>query len=203
MNDLSYNLKTQLYNHYFLELDDLLEKYHNDKSNITVGNRINLSQDGSRLKSLTLGVRGQPGLAANRKNKSLNPHLTLHTQTAEGFEIYKLIYTIIGMVYPSFQFNSVIVNYNSNFLMHKDLKNINDDSVIFTLGQHTDGGLHLYDDDKNLIETKYIWKYPTKFAGKTTYHSTEKFYGDRWCIVAYQTKPLYHFCPFRKELISI
>ena len=57
--------------------------------------------------------------------------------------------------------------------------------------------------DKNLIETKYIWKYPTKFSGKTTYHSTENYYGDRWCIVAYQTKPPYHYCPFTKELISI
>ena len=81
MNDLAYNLKTQLYNEYFIELEELLEEYHNKKTKISVGNRIGLSKDGSRLKSLVLGVRG-PAFANKRKNKTLNPHLTLHTQRA-------------------------------------------------------------------------------------------------------------------------
>tara|TARA_R110000751_G_scaffold292874_1_gene400305 strand:+ start:82 stop:696 length:615 start_codon:yes stop_codon:yes gene_type:complete len=200
MDSLDYSFKTDLYNEYFPKLEDLLKEYHNDKKNITVGNRINLSADGSRLKSMTLGIRGAPGLASKRKDKSLNPHLTLHTQTPKGFEIYKLIYTIISLVFPNFEFNSIIVNYNSNFKIHKDIKNIYEDSVIFTIGDHEDGKLIIYDDNKIEIDKLYIDKYPIKFAGKSIFHSTEKFTGTRYCIVAYQTKPKYHFCPFEKEI---
>ena len=202
MNELEYNLKTQLYNEYFPKLEELLLEYHNKKTKITVGNRLNLSADGSRLKSLCLGVRG-PFFLAIRKDKTLNPHLTKHTQTEKGHEIYKLIYTIIGMVFPDFQFNSIIVNFNSNFLIHKDSKNVNTDSVMFTVGYHEGGGLHLYNDEKELIETKYIDKYPIRFSGKTTYHSTEEFTGTRYCIVAYQTAPKYHYDPFEKEIYKL
>ena len=132
MEDLEYDLKTQLYNKYFIELEELLEEYHNEKTKITVGNRLNLSADGSRLKSLCLGVRG-PFFLAIRKDKTLNPHLTKHTQTPKGFEIYKLIYTIIGMIFPDFEYNSIIVNFNSNFIIHKDTRNVNPDSVIFMM----------------------------------------------------------------------
>ena len=173
MDDLEYELKTQLYNHYFIELENLLKDYHNDQTKITVGNRINLSKDGRRLKSLTLGIRG-PFFLSIRKDKTLNPHLTKHTQTPIGHEIYKLIYTIIGMVFPDFQFNSIIVNFNSNFKIHK-----------------------------NHLETIYIDKYPIRFGGKTTYHSTEPFTGTRYCIVAYQTRPKLHYDPYEKEIYTL
>ena len=87
MDDLDLDLKRQLYNEYFIELEELLEDYHNEKTKITVGNRLNLSADGSRLKSLCLGVRG-PFFLAIRKDKTLNPHLTKHTQTKTGHKIY-------------------------------------------------------------------------------------------------------------------
>ncbi len=203
MDDLDYEMKTQLYNHYFTELEELLEAYHNEKTKISVGNRIGLSKDGSRLKSLVLGVRGS-AFANKRKDKTLNPHLTKHTHTAIGHRIYELCYTIISMVYPAFEFNSIIINFNSTFTMHKDKKNLHDDSVIFSLGQHEGGGLELYNDNKELIDTKYIWKTPTKFAGKKIYHATEDFgFGDRWAIVAYQIKTPYHYDPYEKELISL
>ena len=202
MEDLSYELKTQLYNHYFIELENLLKEYHNDQTKITVGNRINLSKDGKRLKSLTLGIRG-PFFLSIRKDKTLNPHLTKHTQTPIGHEIYKLIYTIIGMVFPDFQFNSIIVNFNSNFKIHKDERNVNKDSVMFTVGDHDGGGLEIYDDNKDYVETKYIDKYPIRFKGKSTYHSTEEFTGTRYCIVAYQTKPKLHYDPYEKEIYTL
>ena len=203
MDDLDYDFKAQLHNNYFVELKKLLEEYHNKKTKISVGNRLELSKDGSRLKSLVLGVRG-PYFLAIRKDKTLNPHLTLHTQTKTGHRIYELCYSIISMVYPRFDFNSIIINFNSMFTMHKDKKNLHDDSVIFTVGQHEGGGLELYDDNKELIDTKYIWKYPTKFAGKKIYHATEDFgCGDRWCIVAYQIRAPYHYDPYEKELISL
>lgn len=202
MDDLDYDFKAQLHNNYFVELKKLLEEYHNKKTKITVGNRIELSKDGSRLKSLVLGVRG-PYFLAIRKDKTLNPHLTLHTQTKTGHRIYELCYSIISMVYPRFDFNSIIINFNSMFTMHKDKKNLNNDSVIFSIGDHEGGGLEIFNDEKELIDTKYIKKYPTKFSGKTTYHATEEFTGDRWCIVAYQIKVPYHYDPYEKELISL
>tara|TARA_R110000787_G_scaffold72099_1_gene160581 strand:+ start:37 stop:645 length:609 start_codon:yes stop_codon:yes gene_type:complete len=202
MDDLDLDLKRQLYNEYFIELEELLEDYHNEKTKITVGNRLNLSADGSRLKSLCLGVRG-PFFLAIRKDKTLNPHLTKHTQTPKGAEIYKLLYTIIGMIFPDFQFNSIIVNFNSNFIIHKDERNVNPDSVIFTVGDHKNGGLDIYDDNKEWVETKYIKKYPIRFAGKTTYHSTEPFTGTRYCIVAYQTAPKFHYDPFEREIYTL
>ena len=202
MDNLTREMKTQLYNNYFTELEELLEDYHNEETKISVGNRIGLSQDGSRLKSLVLGVRGS-SFASRRKDKTLNPHLTKHTHTEKGHRIYELCYTIISMVYPAFEFNSIIINFNSNFTMHKDSKNLHDDSVIFTLGQHTYGGLELFDDNKKLKDSIYIWKNPTKFSGKTTYHATEEFDGDRWAVVAYQIKAPYHYDPYEKELINL
>ena len=129
--------------------------------------------------------------------------MTAHTQTKMGHDIYKLIYTIIGMIFPSFVFNSVIINYDSNFLMHKDERNMNEHSVMFTVGAHEGGGLHIYDDNEELIDTLYIDKHPIKFAGKSTYHSTEPFTGTRYCIVAYQTKPKFHYDPFEREIYSV
>tara|TARA_R110002110_G_scaffold81784_2_gene212640 strand:- start:50 stop:634 length:585 start_codon:yes stop_codon:yes gene_type:complete len=187
---------------FFTELEYLLKQYHNS-SKISVGNRQCLSKDGSRLKSLTLGVRGAPGLASKRKDKTLSPHLTKHTQTETGHEIYKLLYTIIGLAHPSFEFNSIIVNFNSNFVKHKDKKNVNINSVIFSVGTHTGGGLEIYNDDDELIKILNIKRKPTLFAGKTTTHATEPFEGQRWCIVAYQTKPKFHYCPFEKQLHAL
>ena len=69
MDDLDYDFKAQLHNNYFVELKKLLEEYHNKKTKISVGNRIGLSKDGSRLKSLTLGIRG-PFFLSIRKDKT-------------------------------------------------------------------------------------------------------------------------------------
>ena len=202
MDNISYDLKTQLYNIYFPELEALLLTYHNDKTKITVGNRLPLSANGKRLKSLCLGIRG-PLFLAVRKDKTLNPHLTKHTQTKEGNDIYKLIFTIIGMVFPSFVFNSVIVNYDSEFLIHKDDRNMSSHSVMFTIGEHEGGGLCIYDDNEKLIDTLYMDHHPIKFAGKSTYHSTEPFSGTRYCIVAYETRPRLVYDPYEKEIYSI
>ena len=77
MDDLDYDLKTQLYNEYFIELEELLEDYHNEKTKITVGNRLNLSADGSRLKSLCLGVRG-PFFLAIRKDQKAQRYISFY-----------------------------------------------------------------------------------------------------------------------------
>ena len=201
MDNLTYEMKTQLYNHYFLELEELLNEYHNYKNKISVGNRIGLMKDGKRAKSLVLGVRS-PMFVHKRKDKSLNPHLTKHTQTPIGFKIYELCYTIISMVYPRFDFNQIIINFNSEFLIHKDSRNKDPDSVIFSVGNHEGGGLHIYDDDKNLKDTIRIWKNPIKFAGKKIYHSTQEYTGNRWCIVAYRIKTNKHYEPYEKKIID-
>jgi len=199
MEDLDNDLKNQLYNHYFVELETLLKVYHNRKTKISVGNRLNIIKDHKRPKSLVLGVRS-PFFLSARKDKTLNPHISKHTQTEIGHRIYELCYTIISMVYPNFDFNQIIINFNTDFLIHKDKKNKDPDSVIFSVGDHEGGGLNIYDDDKNLLGTTYIWKYPVKFSGKTTYHSTEDYTGNRWSVVAYRIKTNKHYDPYEREL---
>jgi len=207
MEDLDYDLKTQLYNHYFVELETLLKVYHNRKTKISVGNRLNIIKDHKRPKSLVLGVRS-PFFLSARKDKTLNPHISKHTQTEIGHRIYELCYTIISMVYPNFDFNQIIINFNTDFLIHKDSRNRDPDSVIFSVGDHDGGGLNIYDDDKNLIKTLDIWKNPTRFAGKTTYHSTEEIREDilgrknRWSVVAYRIKTNKHYDPYERELLD-
>lgn len=181
------------------ELEELLLNYHNDKTKISVGNRTTLIKNKKRPKSLVLGVRSLKFVNA-RKDKSLNPHLTMHTQTDIGFKIYKLSYEIIKKSFPDFNFNQIIINYNTNFLIHKDSRNKDLDSVIFSVGNHKGGGLCLYDNDKNLIEIKYIKKNPIKFSGKITYHSTEPFEGIRYSVVAYMIKTNLHYNPYTKQI---
>ena len=36
--------------------------------------------------------------------------------------------------------------------MHKDKKNLNNDSVIFSIGNHEGGGLEIFNDEKELID---------------------------------------------------
>ena len=183
-------------------VEKLISEYHNKKSRISVGNRLHKVLNHKRPKSLVLGVRS-PYFLSNRKDKTLHPKLTTHTHTEKGFEIYTLLYYIISKSYPSFEFNQIIVNYNTDFIIHKDFKNKNDNSVMFSLGNFTGGGLHIYDDDKKLVDTLHLYLKPTLFKGKHIYHSTEKFEGERYCVVAYQIKTNYRYDPFTKEVIKL
>ena len=182
---------------------EMLQEYHNKKTKISVGNRTNIIKDRKRPKSLVLGVRS-PFFLAARKDKTLNPHLTKHTQTAKGFEIYKLIYKLIGLCYPDFEFNQIIINFNTEFIPHKDSKNKNNSSFMMTVGGFTGGRLKLFEDDtQESFELIDINEKPILFDGKNTFHSTEFYIGERYCIVAYQTKTPYHFDPFEKEVIDL
>ena len=183
------------------ELFELLENYPKYPS---VGNRIKLSSTGKRLKSLLLGVRSEVG-AYNRKNKSLNPNLMENTTTPEGNEIYKKIESIIDRNHPGFQFNQIIINKNSTFLIHKDKGNKNKESLIFTVGTFDEdygGGITLYNDhDVIKVNNKFypransepydilkVKNNPTIFDGKLIYHSTQPFTKKRYCIVCYLNK---------------
>ena len=169
----------------FDKLYELLEKY---PVNYSVENRIKLSATGKRLKSLLLGVRSTVG-AYQRKDKTLNPNILQNTITPEGNEIYKHIEKIIHKYYANFEFNQIIINKNSTFLIHKDKGNKNDESLIFTVGEFEGGDIELYHniDSKpyNILKVKNT---PTIFNGKLIYHATQAFTGNRYCVVAYLNK---------------
>ena len=185
----------------FDELYELLEKY---PVNYSVGNRKKLSATGKRLKSLLLGIRSTVG-AYQRTDKSLNPNILKNTMTPEGNTIYKHIAKIINKYHPGFEFNQLIINKNSTFLIHKDKGNKNNESLIFTVGTFEEdqgGGLELYNDiDVVKINNIHCCKEglgpykilkiknkPTIFNGKIIYHSTEPFTDKRYCVVAYLNK---------------
>ena len=179
--------------------------------NYSVGNRIKLSATGKRLKSLLLGIRSKVG-AYQRKDKSLNPNILQNTITPEGNEIYKHIEKIIHTYHPGFEFNQIIINKNSTFLIHKDKGNKNDQSLIFTVGTFEEdqgGNIELYHDiDVEKIDNKHCSKKdsipynilkvknkPTIFNGKTIYHATQPFTGNRYCVVAYLNKVPLKYIP--------
>ena len=194
------------------DYDILYEKLKNFKKYPTVGNRIKLSKSGKRLKSLLLGIRSEVG-AYNRLNKKLNPNIMENTITPEGNELYKLIDSIIKSKYPDFDFNQIIINKNSNFLIHKDKNNLNPESLIFAVGTYekeSGGGIALYNDldveyNNNTYRCKenkipynilQIKNNPTIFKGKEIYHSTQDFTGQRYCIVAYMNKIPLKYIPY-------
>lgn len=203
MENLSSTLQKELKTYYFPKLHEMLKAYHNAKTKISVGNRINIIKDNKRPKSLILGVRS-PFFLAARKDKTLNPHLTKHTQLPGGFEIYKLIYEIIGMIYPEFEFNQIIINFNTIFKPHVDRSNKNEDSFMLGIGDYDYGRIKLFDDASlktwKIVDIK---NKPLLFSGKTTWHGTEHYTGDRYCIVAYQTKTKYHYDPFERQLHAL
>ena len=194
------------------DFDILYEKLKNFKKYPTVGNRRKLSATGKRLKSLLLGIRNEVG-AYNRKNKSLNPNLMENTISTEGNQIYKLIEKIIHRHDPTYEFNQIIINKDSTFLIHKDKNNKNDESLIFSVGNYEEalgGGIALYHDiDVEKINNIHCCKEkskpydildvknkPTIFNGKTIYHATQPFTGNRFCIVAYLNKIPLKYIPY-------
>ena len=193
----------------FDELYRLLQKFKNFP---TVGNRIKLSATGKRLKSLLLGIRNEVG-AYNRKNKSLNPNLMENTISKEGNQIYKLIEKIIHRHHSTYEFNQIIINKDSTFLIHKDKNNKNDESLIFSVGTFAEalgGGIALYHDigvekinnihyckqDSKPYDILDVKNTPTIFNGKTIYHATQPFTGNRFCVVAYLNKIPLKYIPY-------
>ena len=194
------------------QYDILYEKLKNYPKYPSVGNRIKLSKSGKRLNSLLLGIRSKVG-AYYRKNKKLNPNIMEQTTTPEGNELYKIISTIIKNKYPDFNFNQIIINKNSNFLIHKDKNNLNPESLIFSVGNYEEdlgGGIELYADpdvecidnilrcikDRKPYDILHIKNNPIIFKGKEIYHSTQDFIGDRYCVVAYMNKIPLRYIPY-------
>jgi len=88
--------------------------------------------------------------------------------------------------YPDFFWNSVIVNKNNRFDIHKDSNNKEGTtSMVIGLGDYAGGDLKLYDDDKQVLFAVSVKCCPFFYDLKNTYHSVEEFIGDRYSLVFY------------------
>tara|TARA_R110002020_G_scaffold301679_1_gene517095 strand:+ start:47 stop:544 length:498 start_codon:yes stop_codon:yes gene_type:complete len=134
----------------------------------TSGNRKVLTHDFARPTSMPIGMK-----------KELNGTYALPVFDKENPEIYPVIRDFVNTYAPDFDFNAGYVNRNVQMIPHKD-KNNCDTSLIFAMGDFTDGRLYVegtpFDIKYKLIE----------FDGKREEHWTEFFTGDRYSVVIYK-----------------
>ena len=95
--------------------------------------------------------------------------------------IEKILNEIANEHFPEFKFTNIQINYNVECLPHKDIKN-KGDSIVFTVGNFTNGTLGTEEGDID------IYKKPYKFKGNLITHWTNPFEGDRFCIIFYSNK---------------
>jgi len=103
----------------------------------------------------------------------------------EGCELWLSLVNFYKTYFPDFKYNSIIVNRECEYTIHKDARNRSNKTLSFSLGDYTGGRLILYDEDKkevDRIDTNYQ---PYIFDGMNTWHSVEEFEGERYSIVAY------------------
>jgi hypothetical protein len=88
--------------------------------------------------------------------------------------------------HPQFKWNSVIINKNNKFDIHKDKFNKPEtQSLTISWGKFKGGRLELYDDNKKLVD-KINTRYKHLICDcSTTYHAVEDFKGDRYSAVFY------------------
>lgn len=91
-------------------------------------------------------------------------------------QIEELLNRIAKTFFPDFQYNHIQINKNLLTKRHQDDNNTGD-TVMFCVGQYKGGGLGL---DTGAVDT---YKRPYRFNGGETYHWTEPFEGDRYCVI--------------------
>lgn len=132
------------------------------------GNRAKLNVGGKRPSSMPCGmVKDLRGLYKECVLDRDNPH------------IYPMIMDIVNTYVPDFDFNAGYINKNTQMIPHKD-KNNCDTSLIFGLGDYTDGRLYV-EGTPHDIRYKIL-----EFDGKREEHWTEFFTGDRYSVVIYK-----------------
>lgn len=94
--------------------------------------------------------------------------------------IYEIIKTIIKEFDPTFEYNIIQINKNVRCKPHTDKKN-KGSSLIFTLGDFTDGNLVIENISHN------IYKNPIYIDGHKQSHWTEEFTGERFSIICYRS----------------
>ena len=151
------------------------------KSFPTVGNRIRFSKkfnskgNVARLNCIHLGM------------KRFGGKLSITNRSKDGRFKYLefLIYDYLKIYYPSLPYNQVLINKNNWFDIHKDKNNKQDIALVLGLGNYKGGELNTHYEDKSLEKTHNIRYRPILFKNKTTYHSVNKWIGDRYSIITY------------------
>ena len=130
----------------------------------TVGNRIRFSKmfnskgNVARLNCIHLGMKRMYGGKLSITNRSKDGRFR---------NLEYLIYDYLKIYYPSLPYNQVLINKNN------------------WLGNYTGGELNTHYEDKTLEQTHNIRYRPILFKNKTTYHSVNKWIGNRYSIITY------------------
>ena len=138
----------------------------------TVNNRFRLV--GHRPNSFVLGIQKVCG--KYRLGRWMKEERTL--------KLWVMLCDFMKTHYDDFIWNSVIVNKNNKFDIHKDKNNKEGTkSLVIGLGNYSGGELKLYNDDKQILYGVDVKYKPFVYDLKNTYHSVEEFIGDRYSIV--------------------
>ena len=140
----------------------------------TVGNRYKLC--GHRPRSIVLGVqRVCGGYRVGKYMKRLDT-LTLWVVICEFMTTY----------FKDFKWNSVIINKNNQFGIHKDKNNKEGtQSMVIGLGEYEGGELNIYNEEQQILLSEDVRYRPFIYDLRNTYHSVSKFTGERYSMVFY------------------
>lgn len=83
--------------------------------------------------------------------------------------------------FPSFEFNSVMINHNFPIGKHRDAANVGL-SVLVTFGDYSGGFTRVYDHDGTFEDMDSLAK-PICFNGSKYFHECLPFEGDRYALV--------------------
>jgi len=140
-----------------------------------------------RTRSFLLGLR--PWHIWKGKGKEIVDRTYFYLAGAmfkvDGLNLWLHLSTFYKTYYPDFKYNSIIVNRDCEYAIHKDGRNRSNKTLSFSLGDYTGGRLIIYDDDKKEVERVDTNYRPYIFDGMNTWHSVEKFEGERYSVVAY------------------
>jgi hypothetical protein len=147
----------------------------------TVGNRIRFSKmknskgNVARLNCIHFGMKRFGGVLSQ----------TNRTKDGRYRYLENLLIDYLKIYYPKLNYNQILVNKNNWFDIHKDKNNKQDICLLVGLGNYTGGGLNTHNDEKTLTNTFDIRFKPLLFKNKTTYHSVNKWVGERYSIITY------------------
>jgi hypothetical protein len=94
-------------------------------------------------------------------------------------ELYQQLKTLINVICPNFEYNTITVNHNFKCLPHYDRAN-KSPSLIVTLGNYSGGELVVEG-----CEIDIHWR-PLIMNGSTAQHWTKDFNGERYSIIYYK-----------------
>ena len=114
----------------------------------------------------------------NKKGRFLTKLKVEEPELEEVFNEYK------NRWFPSFEFNSVMINHNFPIGRHKDNANVGE-SVLVTFGDYSGGLTRVWNDDT--YEDLNSLATPVCFNGSVYEHECLPFEGDRYALVFFSS----------------